>query len=494
MTELCEVLIEEANVDGIAELTGRVVVLVPETGKLDQMARRVNRLMRGALERFIESDRFGELKPGQAVDLAFPGGMAADVVQVVLLDRRAKPLAVRRAGAAIAKAAINQPVSILTGPRREVDDLLLGILLRGYAFLRRFSDEDDAKSRMGAPSSIKLLVPNPDDVADQVALAKSKASGVYLTRDLINEPANVLTTTAFADQLSALKKLGVRVTVLEEPELAKLGMRALLAVGQGSQSPSKVVIMEWSGGGVAPPLALVGKGVVFDTGGISLKPAGGMEEMTMDMGGAGTVAGVMKLLAMRKAAANIVGIVGLVENMPDGNAQRPGDVVASMKGDTIEVINTDAEGRLVLADVLWYVQEKFQPRGIIDLATLTGAIVIALGDKNAGVFGNDDSLTDAFLNAAKSEGEGAWRMPLDTAYDRMLESRLADMKNSTGRPAGAVTAAKFLQRFIKEDMPWIHLDIAGVASIARNTTFSRKGATGWGVLTLDRLIADRYED
>jgi leucyl aminopeptidase len=319
------------------------------------------------------------------------------------------------------------------------------------------------------------------------------AEGVFFARDLTNEPANVLTTTEFAARLEALRELGVKVAVMEEDELAQLGMRALLGVGQGSESPSKVVVMEWMGGGDEKPLALIGKGVVFDTGGISIKPAAGMEDMTGDMGGAGIVSGVMKALALRKARANVVGLVGLVENMPDGRAQRPGDVVRTMKGDTVEVINTDAEGRLVLCDVMWYAQETWHPVAMIDLATLTGAIIIGLGHENAGVFSNDDTLCDAFLAAAKAEGEGAWRMPLGSGYDRMLKSRVADMKNIGGRPAGSITAAQFLQRFVKADVPWIHLDVAGVASRPDDSAFAPKGATGWGVLALDRLIRDRYE-
>ncbi|MEL6588237.1 MAG: leucyl aminopeptidase, partial [Pseudomonadota bacterium] len=267
----------------------------------------------------------------------------------------------------------------------------------------------------------------------------------------------------------------------------------LLAVGQGSESPSKVVVMQWKGGGDEKPLALVGKGVVFDTGGISLKPAAGMEDMTMDMGGAGTVAGAMHTIAARKAKANVIGIVGLVENMPDGRAQRPGDVVVSMKGDTVEVINTDAEGRLVLCDIMWYVQDRFEPVGMVDLATLTGAIIIGLGHENTGVFSNDDKFCDSLLKAAQAEGEGAWRMPLGAAYDKLLKSRVADMKNIGGRAAGSVTAAQFLQRFVKDDTPWIHLDIAGTASISGGTDLSPAGATGWGVRTLDRLVRDNYE-
>ena len=255
---------------------------------------------------------------------------------------------------------------------------------------------------------------------------------------------------------------------------------------------SKTTPLPTSAKGEAP-FALIGKGVVFDTGGISIKPAAGMEDMTMDMGGAGVVAGVMRTLALRKAKANVVGLVGIVENMPDGRAQRPGDVVKSMKGDTIEVINTDAEGRLVLADVLWYAQERFAPRGMINLATLTGAIIIALGHENTGVFSNDDALCNAFLAAAKAEGEGAWRMPMGDAYDAKLKSRIADMMNVGGRDGGAITAAQFLQRFVKPDVPWCHLDIAGTALLKADSTLAPKGATGWGVMALDRLIRDKFE-
>jgi leucyl aminopeptidase len=315
---------------------------------------------------------------------------------------------------------------------------------------------------------------------------------VFFARDLVNEPANVLTTDDFAARLAAMQELGLEVEILEKADLERLGMRTLLAVGQGSESPSKVVVMQWKGAEGAP-LALIGKGVVFDSGGISIKPASGMEEMTMDMAGAAVVAGVMRTLALRRARAHVVGLVGLVENMPSGKAQRPGDIVRSMKGDTVEVINTDAEGRLVLADVMWYAQERFKPAGLIDLATLTGAIIVALGHENTGVFANDDAFCDAFLAAAKAEDEPAWRMPLGEAYDKKLKSDLADMKNVGGREGGAVTAAQFLARFVKPGMPWIHLDIAGTARTPAETTFAPKGATGWGVRALDRLVRDRYE-
>jgi leucyl aminopeptidase len=480
----------DADLDTLADTEGRIAVIVPPTGKLDQAGRRLNRLMRGALERFVDGEEFAKMKEGDARDLGYPSGMQTEAVQVVKLDRKADAAVARKAGAAIGRAAGGKAVTVLPGMARGVGDIALGALLRAYAFTDHKTGEDDhPKGR----TRFTFIVTDVAAAAAAPAGVTALAEGVFLARDLTNEPANVLTTSEFAARLEALRDLGVRVTVMEEDELAQLGMRALLGVGQGSESPSKVVVMEWMGGGAEKPLALIGKGVVFDTGGISLKPAAGMEDMTGDMGGAGVVSGVMKTLALRKAKANVVGLVGLVENMPDGRAQRPGDVVRTMKGDTVEVINTDAEGRLVLCDVMWYAQEKWHPTAMIDLATLTGAIIIGLGHENAGVFANDDALCDAFLAAAKAEGEGAWRMPLGPAYDRMLKSRVADMKNVGGRPAGSITAAQFLQRFVKADVPWVHLDIAGVASRHDDSTFAPKGATGWGVLALDRLIRDRYE-
>jgi leucyl aminopeptidase len=488
MTDLPTFTLSETSLDQIAEIDGRIVIFMPESGKLDQSARRVNRLMRGALERFAESTAFSKMKEGEATDLAFPTGMRADAVQVIRLDLTADPEAERRAGAAIGAGAVKGEVLIFAGERKKLEHLMMGCLLKAYAF-------GDHKTDHGERGTVEItmMVAKPDDLQSDLLRVRAVAEGVYFTRDLVNEPANVLTTVTFADRLEALRELGLKVEVLDEDRLEELGMRTLLAVGFGSETPSKVVIMEWTGSGTEAPLALVGKGVVFDTGGISIKPAGGMEEMTMDMGGAGTVAGVMKALALRKAAANVVGIVGLVENMPDGRAQRPGDVVRSMKGDTVEVINTDAEGRLVLCDIMWYAQERFEPRAMIDLATLTGAVIVALGHENAGVFSNDDTLVGSFLAAAATEDEGAWRMPLGEGYARALKSRIADVKNTGGRPAGSITAAEFLQRFVKKDTPWIHLDIAGVASTDAATTLAPKGATGWGVRALDRLVSDRFE-
>jgi len=479
------------DIEQIAGAEGRVVVLSEGGDRLNKGARRLDRLTRGALKRLVASEAFANLAPGEAVEMAWPAGLAAEAVQVVRTDRKMSADEARKAGGAIGAKALGKDVLVLAGSLRHTAEIALGAMLAAYDF----RDHKTGEAGEVVVGSMTFALPNADALKAQADDLAAVAEGVFFARDLVNEPANVLTTVEFARRLEALSGLGLKVTVLDEDRLAALGMGALLGVGQGSESPSKLVVMEWQGGADgAAPLALVGKGVVFDTGGISIKPALGMEEMTMDMGGAGTVAGVMKTLAMRKAPANVVGLVGLVENMPDGRAQRPGDIVRSMKGDTIEVVNTDAEGRLVLADVLWYVQETYQPTGVIDLATLTGACIIALGHENAGVFSNDDSFAKDFLKAAEVEGEGAWRLPLGPGYDKLLKSRLADMKNVGGRPAGAVTAAQFLQRFVKQDTPWIHLDIAGVALRSEATDLAPKGATGWFVRSLDRLVRNVYED
>ncbi len=476
------------NVEALATATGRIVIVVDGDLPSSLASKRVDRLTRGTVTRFMESDTYAKMKPGDGADLAFPSGLAADALQVIKLGRRVERAEARKAGGTIGRSLGKAECLIATDWHPRTVDIALGMVLRAYDFNDHKTGD---KSEIG---TVRYMVNAPDEVAAAYADGAAMAEGVFLTRDLVNEPSNVLTTTEFADRLAALRELGLEVEVLEEAQLAELGMRLLLGVGQGSESPSKVVVMQWKGGAAdAAPLALVGKGVVFDTGGISIKPAGGMEDMTMDMGGAGVVAGVMKALALRKAPANVVGLVGIVENMPDGRAQRPGDVLRSMKGDTVEVINTDAEGRLVLADVLWYTQERFNPAGIIDLATLTGAIIVALGHENAGVFSNDDTLCNAFLKACATEGEGAWRMPMGQAYDDKLKSRVADMMNIGGREGGSITAAQFLKRFIKEGMPWIHLDIAGTALVKNDLPMSPKGATGWGVLSLDRLIRDKFE-
>ena len=477
----------ETDLNAVAATAGKVAVFANAEGRLDAAGRRINRLTKGALARLVASEVWENLKLTTGHVLAFPSGMAAEAVMVVKLARRATREDARKAGATLAKFKGNDPLLILAGSAPMAAQIALGLTLKSYAF-------NAHKSAEAADVSPAIVMVNkPDDIMAAAEPLIALAEGIYFTRDLVNEPANILTTEEFANRLVAMQDLGLEIEVLDEAELEKLGMRTLLAVGQGSESPTKVVVMQWKGGGQEPPLALVGKGVVFDTGGISIKPAGGMEDMTMDMGGAGVVCGVMRTLALRKAKANVVGLVGLVENMPDGKAMRPGDVVTSMKGDTVEVINTDAEGRLVLADVLWYAQERFQPAGVIDLATLTGAIIVGLGHENAGVFSNNEVFANAFLKAAGQEKEGAWRMPMGKAYDDMLKSRIADMKNIGGRPAGSITAAQFLKRFVKDDMPWIHLDIAGVASLKSESDLAPKGATGWGVMALNRFIQNGYE-
>ena len=389
-----------------------------------------------------------------------------------------------------------------------------GALLRNYEFRRyhtRPQDDGAAKSGNGngdepsntngngngKSSTLKTLiihVARPEQAAEAFKARRAVVDGVLLARDLVNEPANMLGPVEFAERAAELAKAGVDVEILDVPALEKLKMGALLGVAMGSVRPARVAVMQWHGAKSkrSKPVCFVGKGVVFDTGGITMKPAAGMEDMKGDMGGAACVTGLMLALAGRKAHVNAVGLIGLVENMPSGNAQRPGDIVTSMSGQTIEVLNTDAEGRLVLADVLWYAQERFKPRLIIDLATLTGAIMVALGKEHAGLFSNDDKLAAELSAAGVAVGEKVWRMPLAKAYDKLIESKNADMKNIGGRYGGAITAAQFIQRFIK-DTPWAHLDVAGTAMDSTRTDISQTWASGWGVRLLDRFVADGYE-
>ncbi|RLK10840.1 leucyl aminopeptidase [Ruegeria conchae] len=488
MSSLMPVRFTPFDLDAMAQAEGRVAILIPADGKMSPAARRANRLTKGGIARLVESERFSKVKSGDVISLAWPAGMEAEALDILVLPRRPDFDEARKAGANLAKLSAGKSVLVMAANHARIEELALGMVLRAYDFDVHKTKESDPLGEIVIGHS------KPEEAEATFAPLYAVADGVRMTRDLTNEPANVLTTTEFADRLVEMESLGLKVEVLEEDKLAELGMRTLLSVGQGSVTPSKVVVMQWDGGEKDDaPLALVGKGVVFDTGGISLKPAGGMEDMTMDMGGAGVVAGTMRALAKRKAKANVVGLVGLVENMPSGNASRPGDVVKSMKGDTVEIINTDAEGRLVLCDVMWYAQDRFQPVGMIDLATLTGAVIIGLGHENAGVFSNNDTFCDAFLKSAKAEDEGAWRLPLGEGYDKQLKSRIADMKNVGGRPAGSITAAQFLQRFVKEETPWIHLDIAGVASVSSETSYAPKGATGWGVRALSRFVQDNFE-
>jgi leucyl aminopeptidase len=441
-------------------------------------------------------------KQGQVLDIVAPAGLEANRLLILGSGKsgnsdtsptawadRGGSLAGKLIGMKIGKAAV-----VLDGaaaPER-VADLAAGLRLRHYRFDRYKSgrkDEGAEPERL----AVTLHVEGKAAVDRAIEARMAVVEGTLLARDLVNEPANVLGTLEFAERAEALKELGVLIEVLDEKQIKKLGMNALLAVAQGSSRPPRVVVMQWMGGkkGEAP-VAFVGKGVVFDTGGISIKPAANMEDMKGDMGGAAAVTGLMQTLAKRKAGVNAVGIIGLVENMPSATATRPGDIVRAMSGTTIEIINTDAEGRLVLADALWYVQERFRPKAVIDLATLTGAIAVALGQDHAGLFSNNDELATSLYAAGLATGEKVWRMPMGPAYDKLIESRFADIKNSAGRPAGSITAAQFLHRFIK-DTAWAHLDIAATAMGTNSNETNTSWAPGFGVALLDRLVSDNYE-
>ena len=367
-----------------------------------------------------------------------------------------------------------------------------GAVQRGWRFdIYRTKLTDKQK-----PSLTGITIAGAPEGAEEAWHAQDAVTkGLALTRTLVAEPPNIMYPESFVARVKAdLDGLGIEISVLGEAEMAALGMGALLGVSQGSVRDAQLLVMKWSGKGAGDPdLALVGKGVTFDTGGISLKPGPGMEDMKWDMGGAGAVAGAMKALALRKAKANVVGVCGLVENMPDGNAQRPGDVVTSMSGQTIEILNTDAEGRLVLCDALTWVQKNHRPKTIVDLATLTGAMIIALGNEHGGCFANDDSLAEQLLAAGKASGDLLWRFPLSEAYNKLIDSPIADMKNVGPRGAGSITAAQFIQRFVDKGVRWAHLDIAGMVWADKPGATFDKGATGYGVRLLDRFVADNYE-
>ena len=489
MTAITKIRFQPVDLGAALDFSGNIGVLVRPGGIDGTWLTELDGKVGGALSRLCRSRKFKSLNKCDSVEIAFPSGIAAESLIVVKLQANANEIDTRKAGASFGSKLGSSDMLLLLDGHSRAETVLQGLALRAY----EFTDHKTKKKKNKFPKGrVTAMVAKPDEVNRKFAPLRAAVEGVFLTRDLVSEPSNILTTIEFANRLEHLREFGVEVEVLGESELRNIGMRSLLGVGQGSSSPSCVVVMRW-GGSNRRPLALVGKGVVFDTGGISLKPAAGMEKMTFDMGGAGTVAGVMKTIALRKSKSSVVGIVGLVENMPDGNAQRPGDVVKSLKGDTIEIVNTDAEGRLVLADLLWYVQQRYKPTSIVDFATLTGAIIVALGHEHAGLFSNDDKFCGALLSSASKSGEGAWRMPTGPAYDKQLKSAIADMKNVGGRSAGAVTAAMFLRRFVGSKVPWAHLDIAGVVSTSSSTDLAPAGATGWGVRTLDKLILDKFE-
>ena len=485
---------------------GTLVVGVLEGKKLSPSAVELDRRGGGSLAAAIAASRFTGKKE-ETLTIAAPRGLAHE--RVILLglgkaeDLDAQRLrrlggavvpALNATGTATAAIAVDKLPGSRLDPGAAAANLAHGAMLRSYRFDKYRTKEKPEQK----PSLKELTVLTAATASARRAYAplEKVGEGVFFTRDVVSEPANIIYPESFAREALTLRKLGVKVEVLDERDMKKLGMGALLGVGQGSAKPPRLVILQWRGNPRAKnkaPVAFIGKGVTFDTGGISLKPAQGMEEMKWDMAGAGVVVGLMKALAGRKARVNAVGIAGMVENMPDGNAQRPGDIVKTMSGQTVEVLNTDAEGRLVLADALWYCQDRFKPQFMIDLATLTGAIVVALGHEYSGLFSNNDELSERLAAAGKAVEEPVWRMPLADAYDRQMDGDAADVKNiGNGRDAGSITAAQFLQRFVN-DVPWAHLDIAGMAWSKKDAPLTPKGATAYGVRLLDRLVEDYYE-
>jgi leucyl aminopeptidase len=481
--------------------TGAVVVGVFEGRKLSRSAERREKETGGALTRAMKASRF-EGKKDQLLALLAPANLSAsrivlaglgkaDGVDVRRMQDLGGALVAHLDGAGEKEAAVLLDVVDGLDAAEAAGNLGYGALLRTYRFDKYKTKEKPEKK----PSMARLTVMSEAAGAAKKLWPKLEAGAeaIAFTRDLVSEPANVLYPETLAEQARTLAAHGVEVEVLDEKKMKKLGMGALLGVGQGSVNPSRLVVMEWKGAQRGKPVAFIGKGVTFDTGGISIKPSDGMWDMKWDMAGSAVVNGLMRALAARKAKVHAVGIVGLVENMPSGAAQRPGDIVTSMSGQTIEVLNTDAEGRLVLADALWYCQDRFKPRFMVDLATLTGAIIVALGHEHAGLFANDDALADRIVAAGKSVGELCWRLPLADAYDREIDSDAADVKNiSGGRAGSSITAAQFLQRFVN-GVPWAHLDIAGMAWSKKDAPTVPKGATAFGVRLLDRLVADHYE-
>ena len=372
-------------------------------------------------------------------------------------------------------------------------EFIFGFNLKSYTFNKYKTLNKDY---IGKKINLKIITSNKEKIEKKYKYYDSIKEGVFLTRDLVSEPPNVLTPKVYVREIKKLSKLGLKIKIYDEKRMKKLGLNALLGVGQGSVNETYLAIIEWNGkkNSKQNPLAFVGKGVCFDTGGISLKPARFMEEMKYDMAGSAVVVGLLKSFALRKAKINVVGVVGLVENMPGGAAQRPGDIVKSYSGKTIEVLNTDAEGRLVLADALTFTEKKYKPKFIIDLATLTGAIIVSLGEEYAGLFSNNDELSKNISNASENVNEKVWRLPLHKNYDKLIDSKIADVQNiNYVGGAGSITAAQFLQRFIIDKTPWAHLDIAGMAFSKKAANLNPGGATGFGVRLLNNLVKEYYE-
>jgi leucyl aminopeptidase len=484
-----------------ATLNGILVAFCDETLKFGPATRKTLGKVVDLVKRAAATNQF-KGKSGSILDILAPEGIK---IQRLIVVGVGKPSEIKdkdflKFGGALAGKlnAASSAVSVFAElpeaamAPEQAAALATGIRLRAYKFDRyktKKKDGEDAPLR----AEISVAVDDVSTARKAFAPGGHVADGVIIARDLVNEPPNVLYPEEFARRAAGLRKLGVVVEILDVKAMMKLGMGALLGVAQGSARPGRMVVMRWNGGKRGEqPVAFIGKGVCFDTGGISIKPAGSMEDMKGDMGGAACVVGLMHALAARKAKVNAVGAIGLVENMPDGNAQRPGDIVTSMSGQTIEIINTDAEGRLVLADVLWYVANKFKPKFMVDLATLTGAILVALGTEYAGLFSNNDELAERLAKVGLETGERVWRMPLGPEYDKLIDSQFADMKNTGVRNGGSITAAQFLQRFV-DGTPWAHLDIAGTAMGAPKSEINQSWGSGYGVRLLDRLVADYYE-
>jgi leucyl aminopeptidase len=487
--------------------TGTVVVTATEGGNLTASGRKLDKKAGGALDRAIKASRFkGER--GKSLNVVAPAGTRLDNVVILGLGKATDldTLKAQELGgsvyAAIAKApggsvtiAIDKVAGAGVNQPELAADLAYGARLRSYRFDKyRTKEKKEDKPTL---KTLTVALDGPERARRVYGPLDKLADGIFFTRDLVSEPPNVIFPESLARQAKSLEKLGVQVEILGPAQMKRFGMGALLGVAQGSANQPRLVVMRWNGTGArgrnAAPIAFVGKGVTFDTGGISIKPASGMEDMKWDMGGSGVVIGLMKALAGRKAKVDAVGVVGLVENMPSGTAQRPGDVVTSMSGQTIEVINTDAEGRLVLADALHYCNTRFKPKFIVDLATLTGAIIISLGNEIAGLFSNNDTLASRLTEAGETVNERLWRMPLADFYDKQINSDIADMKNvGAGRGAGSITAAQFLQRYV-DKTPWAHLDIAGVTWSKKDSALVPKGGTAFGVRLLNELVAKHYE-
>jgi leucyl aminopeptidase len=473
--------------------SGALALLVAEGASPAGIWKAADEATHGAVTRAFATAEFTG-KDGQSITILAPGAGLNRIVAVGLGSAEPTAQKLEDAGGALAALLTREEnaaiaADALSGAHAAL--VAYGAALRAYRFdIYRTKLKPEDKPKL---ATLTLLTAEAEAADTAWKRLSAVVHGVFVARDLASEPPNILHPVEMANRIEKLRDLGLGVDVIEPEAMLKMGFGALMGVAQGSHNPARMVIMRWDGGTAGEkPIAFIGKGVTFDTGGISIKPAAGMEDMKWDMAGAGAVTGLMAALAGRKAKVNAVGLVGLVENMPGGNAQRPGDVVKSYSGQTIEVLNTDAEGRLVLADVLWYCQEKFDPKFMIDLATLTGAMIVALGHEYAGVFSNDDDLAGKLMAAGLSSGERLWRLPMGPEYDKQLKSDIADMKNITGRPGGSITAAQFIARFIN-GKPWAHLDIAGMAWNTKDAATVPKGASGYGVRLLDRLVADHFE-